>query len=69
MSEQYLTVSELAWELKRSVWYVYAMRRDGFVMPGGTATVKEAKDWLRAHPEFTCTRAKAKKRSSGIRTI
>lgn len=52
MRTQYLTVGELAWELRRSRWYVYAMQRAGFRMPGGTATVAEAKAWLLANPRF-----------------
>ena len=60
MSEnrQYLTASELAWELRRSVWYVYGMKKAGFIMPGGTATVEEAKEWLRSHPNFSARKAK-----------
>lgn len=60
---KYLTVSELAWELNRSVWYVYAMRKDGFQMPGGTATVEEAKEWLKNNTGFVAIKVmRAKKR-------
>ena len=47
-----LSVKELAWELGRNPRYVYAMRRAGFVMPGGRATVNQALVWLVEHPGF-----------------
>ncbi len=51
--EELLTCKELAVLLKRHVSYVYAMRRAGFRMPGGTATLVEARQWLRRHrPAF-----------------
>ena len=37
-----LTIKELAAALKRSRFYVHAMKRRGFQMPGGVATVAEA---------------------------
>ena len=40
---------------KRSRTYIYAMKKAGFRMPGGTATFEEARDWLRNNPDFTCT--------------
>lgn len=46
-----LTTKELAAALKKSRSYIQAMKRRGFVMPGGTATVEEARKWLRRHPE------------------
>jgi hypothetical protein len=42
-----LTRKELAAALKRHVSYVSAMRRKGFKMPGGTATLAEAREFLR----------------------
>lgn len=48
---------ELAQLLRRDVSYVYAMRRLGFVMPGGTATITEAREWLLTHP---CPRSRAR---------
>lgn len=47
-----LCAKELAAALGRAAGYVSAMRRSGFVMPGGMATPDEALDWLRRHPEF-----------------
>lgn len=41
---------ELAQLLRRNKSYVYAMRRAGFIMPGGTATITEAREWLVVHP-------------------
>ena len=38
-----LTIKELAAALKRSRFYVHAMKRRGFQMPGGVATVAEAR--------------------------
>lgn len=45
-----LSVKELAAELRRHDSYVYKMRAQGFRMPGGTATVAEARAWLEQHP-------------------
>lgn len=45
-----LPPKELAFELRRHVNYVYAMRADGFKMPGGMATLEEARAWLDLHP-------------------
>jgi hypothetical protein len=44
------------------------MKKAGFRMPGGTATVEEAKAWLIAHPDFVAKQAhRAKpKRENGI---
>jgi hypothetical protein len=46
-----LSRKELAMELKRNPSYVSAMKRNGFVMPGGRATLEEARAWLTKHPE------------------
>lgn len=45
-------VEELAAALGRSRTYVSGMKRAGFTMPGGTATVNEARKWLRENPEY-----------------
>lgn len=50
-----LFADELADALRRSRCYIYAMKKSGFAMPGGTATVAEAREWLRAHPNFSTT--------------
>lgn len=57
MKSDLLTPKELAFELKPHITYVYAMCKSGFKMPGGTATLKEAREWLRDHPEFTRDKA------------
>jgi len=46
-----LTIKELAAALKRSRFYVLAMKRRGFQMPGGVATVAEARRWLAQNPK------------------
>lgn len=51
MTTQLLTTKELAAALKRSRGYVQAMKARGFPMPGGTATVEEARAWLARHPQ------------------
>ena len=50
-----LYADELAEALRRGRCYIYAMKAAGFEMPGGTATVNEARTWLRAHPNFSTT--------------
>jgi hypothetical protein len=45
-----LSVKELAAELKRTERYVWHMRRRGFRMPGGRATLTGALLWLEANP-------------------
>jgi hypothetical protein len=46
MSEPLLGCKELACELGRAVGYVYDMRASGFQMPGGKATIGEARSFL-----------------------
>lgn len=46
MNEKLLTIKQLASELGRSRRYVSYMKRGGFQMPGGLATVTEARSWL-----------------------
>ena len=46
MKPTLLFLPELAQALRRSEWYVYQMKRAGFKMPGGTATLAEARQWL-----------------------
>ena len=50
-TDRLLYPKELAEALRRSESYVYAMRARGFQMPGGTATLAEAKAWLTANPQ------------------
>lgn len=50
--DELLSVKELADQIKRTPRYVSAMVRDGFVMPGGRATVNHALVWLATHPNF-----------------
>ncbi len=52
MDDELLSVKELAGRLRYSPGYVYAMRRDGFSMPGGRASVRQAIGWLSDHPQF-----------------
>jgi hypothetical protein len=41
---------ELADALGRERTYVTAMKRRGFIMPGGKATITEARAWLARNP-------------------
>lgn len=50
MNEKLMSACELAFELGRSVQYIYAMKRRGFLMPGGRATLAEARGWLVRNP-------------------
>lgn len=50
MSEPLLNTNELAAALRRSRTYVWAMKARGFQMPGGAATLSEARAWLILHP-------------------
>ncbi len=45
-----LTIKELACILKRSVHYIYAMRKRGYSMPGDRGTLLSALEWLEANP-------------------
>ena len=51
MIPELLLTKELALRLGRSRSYVQAMKARGFPMPGGTATLDEAKAWLAANPQ------------------
>jgi hypothetical protein len=51
MSAPRLTCKELAERLRRHVTFVYAMKKIGFDMPGGTATLDAALHFLRRHPK------------------
>lgn len=53
--EPLLYPDELAAALRRGRCYVFAMKKAGFIMPGGTATLSEARDWLRQRPQFKTT--------------
>lgn len=54
-----LYIKELAAELHgvdgkpHSRGFVHAMKRAGFKMPDGRATIAEAEAWLRANPAFS----------------
>lgn len=50
MRPDLLKPKELAAVLRRNVKFVYAMKANGFAMPGGTATIEEAREWLTLHP-------------------
>ena len=50
-SEPLFRPKELASLLRRNVSFVYKMKARGFVMPGGTATLTEAREWLRVNPQ------------------
>jgi hypothetical protein len=45
-----LTGKQLAAALGRERTYISAMKRRGFEMPGGLATVAEAREWLARNP-------------------
>lgn len=45
-----LTAKELADALRRSLSYIYKMKSLGFPMPGGVATIAEARAWLTDNP-------------------
>lgn len=47
---QLMTRKELALALRRSVRFVDYMKAKGFMMPGGMATVAEARAWLARNP-------------------
>ena len=55
MNKDLLYADDLAAELGVSRGYVYAMKSAGFVMPGKTAKLEEARDWLRENPGFKST--------------
>lgn len=50
IEEPLLTCKELAMRLRRSVTYVYAMRKAGFLMPADRATLSRALGWLARNP-------------------
>lgn len=49
-SEKLLSGKELAAALNRGRNYISAMRRRGFQMPGGRATLRDALQWLVRNP-------------------
>lgn len=57
-----MNVNELADALRHHRSYVTDMKRAGFVMPGGYATLEEARAWLANHPHFRTGRRKKKSR-------
>ena len=44
---------DLAEALGKGRTYIYAMKKEGFKMPGGTSTVVEGRAWLKDHPNFS----------------
>jgi hypothetical protein len=48
--EKLLTIKELAAAIGRARSYVAAMKSRGFPMPGGTASVSEARAWQARNP-------------------
>lgn len=50
LDEPLLSAREIAETIRRHTNYVYAMRRQGFKMPGGRATLTSAMQWLCKHP-------------------
>jgi hypothetical protein len=50
MNSELLSRKELAMKLKRAPSYITAMKRLGFRMPGGRATLQEARAFLRKYP-------------------
>jgi hypothetical protein len=57
-----LTPKELAQFLRRHISFVWAMRRCGFRMPGGVATLDAALDFLVKVPHPT---SEARKKTNG----
>lgn len=47
---QLLTMKELGAALRRPRSYIQAMKSRGFKMPGGQATLNEARAWLARNP-------------------
>lgn len=52
MKDELLTTKELAFALKRHRNYISEMKRAGFAMPGGRATLAEARAWFTANPRW-----------------
>ncbi len=52
MKDELLTTKELAFALKRHRNYISEMKRAGFPMPGGRATLAEARAWFTANPRW-----------------
>ena len=50
--DELLDAKTLAERIKRTPVYICAMKRDGFPMPGGRATVNQALHWLAENPHF-----------------
>jgi hypothetical protein len=65
--DELLTSKELAWRLKRSVNYVYAMKSRGFKMIAGRTTLAAALRWLSVNP---CPRGlkRIQTQGNGVRT-
>lgn len=48
--QELLSCKDLALYLKRSLSYIYAMRKRGFKMPGNRASICQALSWLAKNP-------------------
>jgi len=57
--DELLTTKELAEKLKRDVSYIYAMKRQGFVMVSNRSTLAAAITWLLRHPAPRATPRKS----------
>lgn len=68
-TEKLLYPDELADALRRGRCYVFAMKKAGFAMPGGTATLSEARDWLRRNPQFKTTAYFKKSTGGSVATV
>lgn len=69
MPQKLLFADELAEALRRSRVYVYAMKASGFKMPGGTASLEEARTWLAQNPSFKCTAYNKKQKAKPAKKI
>ncbi|VGO17588.1 hypothetical protein PDESU_06186 [Pontiella desulfatans] len=57
--DELLDSKGIAARFGRNTGYVYAMKRDGFLMPGRRATLNHALAWLAANPDFRVNRAES----------
>lgn len=64
MKTDLLSIKELAFALGRGRTYVFAMKVRGFRMPGGRATLAEARVWLATHPKPRASRANTEVRQA-----
>lgn len=50
IEQRQCSAKELASMMGRHITYVYAMKARGFLMPGGRASLSEARGWLVRNP-------------------